>query len=119
MITVSWADVMHKTLILAKMLESKKVYGIPRGGTLLACLLSYRGCELITTPPVWVHEEVTIVDDIADTGKTLGVWQKKGFMTAALYVRHSCAPLPNYLGTIINVGDYVAFPYENPDEAKR
>lgn len=127
MTALCWLEVRNAVLLLAKMLEGKRVYGIPRGGTLVASLLSYHGCEFVAPTPSKLHmqgwgpektKNVIIVDDIADTGKTLEVWQENGYVTAALFVRHSCAPLPNYGAVIIDTDDYVMFPWEEFEKSK-
>lgn len=68
---VSWQDVQQYIDAVAEQLSSKEitgVYGIPRGGCVLAVMLSYRlNVPLLTAP----FNNCVVVDDIADTGKTL------------------------------------------------
>ncbi len=127
MIIITWAELSDAVQTLAKMLSGKKVYGIPRGGAIVAGMLSYWGCELVEllNPhfPVGYAElfgldEIIVVDDIADEGKTLAKWREKGFMTAALFVRRECKPQPNYFVKVIDEGDYILFPYEDPVKAQ-
>ena len=134
MITLSWIEINQSIQMLSKVLQGRKVYGIPRGGTIIAGLLSYHGCELVTDLPYVMHHMSpvifkesdhstwpVIVDDIADTGETLKWWaeisERGGFETAALFMRESCAPQPHFYAHSISATDYIAFPWENLTEA--
>jgi len=122
MIILTWVEITNSILLLSKVLKGRKVYGIPRGGTLIATLLSYRGCELMRDPlkspfKNAPEEGVVIVDDIADTGETLNAFAMVGYQTAALFVRRGCEPLPDFHTYFIDEKDYVAFPYEDLTEA--
>lgn len=117
MIVLTWNELMNTVLLLPKELWGRKVYGIPRGGTLIATLLSYQGCELVLTPPRSPRDDVIIVDDIADDGTTLGRWAKRDFQTLALFVRKWCDPLPDICGRTISEEGYIALPYESFAEA--
>jgi len=117
MITLTWDQIMEAVFVLSKKLEGRSIYGIPRGGTLIATMLSYRGCKLTTEPPKTPIENIIIVDDIADSGETLKEWADKGFQTAALFFRGSCKHIPQFFSHIISAADYVKFPYESRNEA--
>ena len=124
MITLTWDQIMEAVFSLSKKLQGRKVYGIPRGGTLIATLLSYRGCELTTdSPPHYLPSyahcapNTLFVDDIADSGETLQAFSTAGYETAALFVRRGCEPMPNFFSHIINAPGYVKFPYESMAEA--
>lgn len=122
MIVLSWVEVMNSVLVLAKLLKGRQVYGVPRGGALIATLLSYQGCTLARNPlesPFKGTKEkgVVIVDDIADSGGTLGAFAVVGFQTAALIIKGECTPKPNFYAHCITEGDYIAFPFERLFEA--
>ncbi len=121
MLELTWEDVMKAVLCTAKRLEGRKVYGVPRGGTLVATLLSYRGCKLVATPPedACALMSTIIVDDIADTGETLALWADRGFTTMALFIRKGCRPLPacHLSSQIIPGTDYIKFPWEDRQSA--
>ena len=57
--------------------DFKGVYGIPRGGTILAVLLSHKlDLPFIENPFDCEYDDFVIVDDIADTGETLKFYEK-------------------------------------------
>lgn len=128
MISLSWQEVMFRVRMLAGVLKDKKVYGIPRAGTLVAVLLSYHECKLITRPPPksWMLGwsslalDVVIVDDIADSGETLKKWSDKGFSTAALFTRRNCATRTTYHinSPILYTDEYIMFPWEKHEKVK-
>ncbi len=129
MIVLTWAELMNDARSLACIvkLTGKPIWGIPRGGKLLASLMSYWGCELVATPrpnPFVLQPENAatqsspiIIDDIADTGETLKPWAEKGFETAVLIARAGCLPMPDTYIRYLKEKDYVAFPYESLAEA--
>lgn len=51
-------------------IEFDSIYGIPRGGLVLATILSHILNKRLTLTPNTL-EDILVVDDIADTGKTL------------------------------------------------
>lgn len=107
---VSWAEVMQSVNNLARRLPGKKIWGLKRGGLIVAALMTYRGCELVAH-----HDNADVViDDIADTGRTLG---RRRQTTAVLIVRHGCDPLPDFWSMMIATKDYILFPWEDEKEA--
>ncbi len=74
----TWQEFARDVEKMTAMLESKglistfkNVYGFPRGGLILAVCISHRlGIPLILDREQ-ITEKTLIVDDIADTGKTL------------------------------------------------
>ena len=117
MIILTWDELMNSVLSMSRILKGRRVYGIPRGGTLIATLLSYQGYELVTEPPQTPMKGLVIVDDIADTGETLNEWSSNGFTVAALFVREDCKGLPHHYTHFIKERDYIKFPYETLAEA--
>ena len=69
--------------------EQKYVYGIPRGGTMVAVELHtmFPELEIITEPEAYSMDEVAIVDDIVCTGRTLKPWLDCGYRCWGLYHR--------------------------------
>ncbi len=107
---ISWPEVMQSAINLARRLKGKKIWGIPRGGLVVAAIMSYYGCPLANT-----YESCSVViDDIADTGKTLSVLHRT---TAVLVVRNSCSPLPHYWSMMVETKQYILFPWEDEQEA--
>jgi len=118
---VTWDELMDAVVVMAKLLKEKQIYGLPRGGAIIARLLEQRGCVLASMGDCGtLYKETIIVDDIADSGETLAKWREAGYITAALFVRTGrCAPLPHVHINEVEGKDYVAFPYEDPREVER
>jgi hypoxanthine phosphoribosyltransferase len=88
---VRWDDVQKYIEVLAHKLDSMHlsgVYGIPRGGCVLAVMLSYKlGIPLLMAP----LKNCVVIDDIADTGKTLLHYKEKNdyYITTMFYHKQS------------------------------
>lgn len=106
---MEWNEVMWMIERLADKLQGKQLFGIHRAGALVAAMMSYHGCELAGS----YEQTDVVVDDIADTGKTLSTVYK---VTATLVVRRGCNPWPNYWVMMLDVKDYVWFPWETEQE---
>ena len=88
------------------------IYGIPRGGCVVAALLSFQNPALLQAHP---HQcPIILIDDIADSGKTLAFFQGLGYKTAALYKRASCPIEPDWVAEEMKPGDnaWLVFPWE-------
>jgi len=84
------------------------VYGIPRGGLPLATCLSHKlKIPLLLSP----CENCLVVDDIADSGKTLSIHNK--YFTAVLIHKYTTETKPNVHGRMYWKDDWVIFPWEN------
>ena len=82
------------------------IYGIPRGGSVLAGKLStLTGIPIVYEPS---NDFVLVVDDLIDSGKTLKKYPNR--ITAVLY-RKSHSPKTNYCVEEIN--DWIEFYYED------
>lgn len=97
---------------LAKTLQGQCIWGMPRGGLIVASVMSFHGCQLVESP----FQARVIVDDISDTGKTLSTFKQT---TAALVVRKGCDPVPNHWVMMLNTSDYILFPWEDKQEAEK
>ena len=91
------------------------VYGIPRGGTIIAVYMSYQiDLGLIQNGLKGLKpSRVLVVDDIADTGKTLSQYSPL-YDTATLLVKPWSSIKPTYY--IQKTEDWPVFPYERDDE---
>lgn len=77
----------------------KNVYGIPKGGLVLATTLAYRLGKPLITDPSKITNKTLIVDDISDTGNTLGNHTKKYpnyYLVVTLFIHKLTMFLPNY-----------------------
>ena len=79
---ISWSEYDNLVNILSSKIldafpgnEPISIVGIPRGGVLLAILLSYKNKRFSPSINRWwgdtINEHVVIVDDVLETGKTL------------------------------------------------
>lgn len=118
-----WSYADYESLIheLVKKLRNDKrmkyirnVYGIPRGGLPIAVHLShFLNLNFLTNPFDKMHEETLIVDDIADTGKTL---KKCGslYLTATLFYKPRSEIKPDFY--IYETTKWIVFPWETSYE---
>lgn len=115
---ISWVEVNEMSIYLARQVQGKKLYPIERSGLIVAGIMSHHGCELAGSP----ERADVYVDDIVDTGETIGRLQKRtGFClnkpVAALIVRKGCAPMPTYWARHLVTKAYVLFPWEDEHAA--
>ena len=103
---------------LAKRVEYFPVdnmYGIPRGGTVVAVYLSH-----LTSFPVVekdkINEKTLIVDDIVDSGKTMARYEELGYYIATLYYHKECGVVPDVW--VFEKTEFVKFPWETESSAK-
>lgn len=95
---VTWLDIEKAVVKMAKEYKKRKykcthIYGIPRGGMLLAVMLSHKlelpmldfmnDGDLEETP-----DKVLLIDDITTTGETLGVYKEQGDIVFTMH-RHA------------------------------
>ena len=108
---ISWEQVDNMVTRLAARIEGKTVWGVPRGGSIVAAMMAYQNCPFVTIP----QRAHVIVDDITDRGNRLRTYTQK---TAALVVRYGCNFLPDYWVTMIDTQDYILFPWEYVKDVK-
>lgn len=108
---ISWEQVDNMIMRLAAKMRLKRVWGIPRGGSIVTTIMAFHGC----TPVLYQKDAEAIVDDIADSGQTLHTYEEA---TAALVVRYGCDHLPDYWVTMIRTEDYILFPWEDTKDVR-
>ncbi len=85
------------------------VWGPARGGLPLAVCLSHALDIPMAQRPT--DTSVLIVDDIADTGRTLNKYAKKGFTIATIFYHSQCLYVPTIW--LLKKGDqWIVFPWE-------
>lgn len=115
---IDWDEVMKMARLLARQLSGKRIWGIPRGGQIVASIMAYHGCELAQ----FASEAEVIIDDIADTGTTLfrrthnTSLRVMSLPTATLVVRNGCLTPPNHYIVQLYTTDYILFPWETEQE---
>lgn len=119
---VTWEDVMiFINKVKNNCLDEKLtgVYGIPRGGLVLAVLLSHAlNIPLLSAP----CENCIVVDDICDSGESLLHYYKNSSggkrnaykIITMYYKENSLGVIPNYY--LKNKNDkWIVFPWENKE----
>ncbi len=98
----------------------KQIYAIPRGGLVLGVVLSNAlGCELITRieGKGQYYDNVLIVDDIADSGKTLlNIPKVFLFKTTTLFRKEGSQFVPNRVCRSCKKDEWIVFPWESKDK---
>ena len=121
-IYVTWDEVTNFVEKLSKYLDECNikptgVYGIPRGGLILATLLSYKmNIPLLMAPA----DGCVIIDDIADSGRSLCHYtqndtQFNKYFIATLYYHKRSIVEPNYT-EFEKTDEWIVFPWEYDDE---
>ena len=94
---VTWQEVedyvksIEKHVAIA--IDCPGVYGIPRGGNVLATLISYYyDIPLLQAP----CRNCIVVDDIADTGETLLHYKSKGYFITTMFYHKQSLVVPDY-----------------------
>lgn len=117
-IYVTWDEVTNFIDKLAKYLDECDikpcgVYGIPRGGLILATLLSYKmNIPLLMAPA----DGCVIIDDIADSGRSLCHYtqndtQFNKYFIATLYYHQRSIVQPDYT-EFEKTDEWIVFPWE-------
>lgn len=106
---VSWADKQN----------FKSVYGIPRGGLIAGVVLSHRLGLLLKTKIEELDQRTLVVDDIADSGRTLENLDKvlsfKPAVAVLFYHKDTCR-MPDFY--IREKKDWVVFPWETSQSSR-
>lgn len=123
---ITW-DVFKRvvTSLSRQLPQNATIWGIPRGGELVALQLSYLrpDLQLIRCPlnaedekglEYLVPSHAIIVDDIADTGATLRSAVENNLSTACAFLRETCLDhiQPMYSGIVLRSKAWLIFPWE-------
>lgn len=116
---VTWADIEEYlnsvvTDITQKGLRPTGVYGLPRGGLIFATWLSYK-----LNIPLLLNaaKDCIIVDDIADTGKSLCHFranrsQFNDYYITTMFSVEDSVVKPDYYYKQKQINEWVVYPYE-------
>lgn len=97
----------------------KNIYGISRGGLVVAVALSHRLGLPLTQRFEDINQETLVVDDISDSGSTLlALGQKlaKRPIVAALFYHKDTKRMPDFAPS--EKKEWVVFPWETEDSSK-
>jgi len=118
----NWEDIDGRVNDLCQRLKHESfeaVYGVPRGGLIVAVLVSHKlGIPLITSLRDMYGKKFLVVDDIADTGRTLEKMKKlevcNGATFATLDYHKQSSVVPDHW--ISEKGDkWIVYPWERED----
>lgn len=92
----------------------ENIKGLPRGGLIPAVMISHKlGLPLLGNVE-GRNENTLIVDDIADSGKTLEGY--KGWSTAVLHYKpHTSSVIPTVYAEEFLIDDWIVYPWERKD----
>jgi len=99
--------------------DFKGVFGVPRGGVILAVMLSHKlDIPYITDFRKVDDGDIVVIDDIADTGKTFQFYKEQPETKDAHYVtiheHEQSIVKPDY--SVINKSDkWIVYPWETTD----
>jgi hypoxanthine phosphoribosyltransferase len=105
-------------LIKERGLRFRNVYGPPRGGLVLGVYLSYRLNIPLLLDAEKVSRETLIVDDIADTGRTLAAFAQRRKFIVTLFYHRQCWFEPD-IWLREKKDAYVIFPWEDAEKEKK
>ena len=95
------------------------IYGIPRGGLVVAVALSHRLGLPLKLRPEEIDEDTLVVDDISDSGKTLLELEeniKIRPMAATLFFHKDTKRMPDFF--LRDKKEWVVFPWETDESSK-
>lgn len=97
-------------------LEFENIYGVPRGGLIIATVLCHRLSLPLLLSDEGVGSSTLVVDDICDSGKTLLPFVS-GCATAVLHVVPTTLIYPNFF-VHVRKSDWVIYPWEVNNEQR-
>ena len=104
-------DALRRKGLLSKVTQ---IYGIPRGGLVLAVALSHK----LNLPMTLALADIVarggalIVDDISDSGKTMAIWGPLGVCSATIHRVPSTIYIPDVWAVDRAEGVWVEYPWE-------
>ena len=120
---LTWNDIENQIDNLIQQISKSNenivaVYGLPRGGLIPAVLISHKmGIKYVNEWPLakhlWHPDDVLIVDDICDSGKTLKGYTN--YPTATLHYKPSAVAKPTFYSDVADEDVWIVYPWENED----
>lgn len=119
---VTWKQVNDfiEDIVAKSTKENRKfsgVYGIPRGGLVMAAMLSYRlEIPLLTAPA----PDCIIIDDIADSGRSLCHYRENDtqfneYYIATLFYHKRSIVVPDFY-SLEKTNEWIVFPWEYDED---
>lgn len=119
-----WIANQLKTIAIKLQEDDVELYavtGIPRGGLIPAVMFSHRygipymDFSQAKNLPRISRKKILVLDDIADTGRTLEEIESLSFLTATLAYRDLSVVIPDYFGEYIEHKDWLVYPWEKEE----
>ena len=100
--------------------EFDNIYGVPRGGLILAVFLSYMSSKPLVLDKNKITKKTLVVDDISDKGDTLikVLTAKDCYKVITLFSAPRTKFPPSYFCREKNPEDWVVFPWETNESSK-
>lgn len=116
----SWRDFGEAVEIICSKLrqdgllkEIKGIYGIPRGGLVLAVALSHKlDLPLYSLEQVIAHGHALVVDDISDSGETLKRFGRLAECTATIHLVPGTSYVPDVWAEERSIDSWMVYPWE-------
>lgn len=118
---ISWEEINSYVYVLIDQIKNSKIkldyiYGIPRGGLILAVMLSHA----LELPFIDINKlkkinkkRILLCDEISDSGKTFIKLKGNEFITCAFHVRYNSKFIPDFYNLTIEDDEWVVYPWEN------
>ncbi len=123
-VKISWEEFHKDIKKLAIKINRRKflyqgIYGIPRGGLIVAVMLSHLTGIPVVLDKRKLGKRILVVDDIADTGKTLERFLKDKSVgaIATVWYHPKSSVVPNYYVNVKKKG-WLVFPFETQNSSK-
>jgi hypoxanthine phosphoribosyltransferase len=94
------------------------IYGVPRGGLIIASLLSHRlniPLTMSRVSSIHENENILIVDDICDSGKTLEKYKIFRYPIITIHHKKSARVKPIFYYEVAEETDWIVYPWEKED----
>jgi len=107
-----------KTLLTDEFKHINKVYGIPKGGLIIAVALANHIPKLIYVHSLNdIDENTLIVDDISDSGETLlRIPNIRKYKTMCLFCKEKTRYQPTFWWNCCIHNEWVCFPWESTEK---
>jgi len=117
---ISWSEFDSSLKLFAERIKQFKevtvsnIYGIPRGGLMVAICLSH----LLSLPIVYfsLTKDTLIIDDVIDTGRTLEARYSEGYKVASLYWCKESSFKPHIYVNQKLKNQWIVLPWEYEDK---
>lgn len=103
--------------ISGKEKQFKNIYGIPRGGLILAVMLSHSLNLPVILDKNEITEETIVIDDISDSGETFTRIPKSGLFVT-LFIDKDTKSMPDIYKHTKKKDEWIVFPWETLSSSK-